>query len=130
MSVVTMVLEIRCSTFDFCRRFTEALGVAKEGRAVADSLDAPPALTSTLDNNVAAILTATGRWAEADQLLTELMGESSGKATHYLELLQLELAVGRGDSQRAASLAAALAKAPPDPGLAASVTVVNCPAPL
>src|SRR5262249_17902727 len=34
------------------------------------------------------------------------------------ELLQLELAVGRGDSQRAASLAAALAKAPPDPGLA------------
>ncbi len=99
-------------------RFTEALGVAKEGRAVADSLDAPPALTSTLDNNVAAILTATGRWAEADQLLTELMGESSGKATHYLELLQLELAVGRGDSQRAASLAAALAKAPPDPGLA------------
>ena len=46
------------------------------------------------------------------------MGESSGKATHYLELLQLELAVGQGDSQRAASLAAALAKAPPDPGLA------------
>ena len=27
-------------------RFTEALEVAKEGRAVADSLDAPPALTS------------------------------------------------------------------------------------
>ncbi len=99
-------------------RFTEALDVAKEGRAVAASLDAPPALTSTLDNNIAAVLTATGRWAEADQLLAELMGESSAKATHYLELLQLELAVGRGDSQRAASLAAALAKAPPDPGLA------------
>jgi hypothetical protein len=45
------------------------------------------------------------------------MGESSGKATHYLELQQLELAVGQGDSQRAASLAAVLAKAPPDPGL-------------
>ena len=99
-------------------RFTEALDVAKEGRAVAESLDAPPALTSTLDNNVAAVLTATGRWAEAGQLLAELMGESSAKATHYLELLQLELAVGQGDSQRAASLAAALAKAPPDPGLA------------
>ena len=99
-------------------RFTEALDVATEGRAVAKSLDAPPALTSTLDNNVAAVLTATGRWAEADQLLAELMGESSAKAAHYLELLQLELAVGRGDSQRAASLAAALAKAPPDPGLA------------
>ncbi len=98
-------------------RFTEALDVAKEGRAVAESLDAPPALTSTLDNNVAAVLTATGRWAEADQILAELMGESSAKATHYLELLQLELAVGRGDSPQAASLAAALAKAPPDPGL-------------
>jgi hypothetical protein len=47
-----------------------------------------------------------------------LLGESSAKAAHYLELLQLELAVGRGDSQRAAYLAAALAKAPRDPGLA------------
>ena len=64
------------------------------------------------------MLTATGRWAEAGQLLAKLMGESSAEATHYLELLQLELAVGRGDNQRAASLAAALAKAPPDPGLA------------
>ncbi len=99
-------------------RFTEALDVAQEGRAVAASLGAPPALTSTLDNNVAAVLTATGRWAEADQLLTELVGESPAKATHYLQLLQLELAVGRGDSERVASLAAALAKAPPDPGLA------------
>jgi class 3 adenylate cyclase/tetratricopeptide (TPR) repeat protein len=99
-------------------RFTEALDVAKEGRAVAESLDAPPALTSTLDNNIAAVLTMTGQWAEADRLLAELMNESSGKATHFLRLLQLELAVGRGDSQRAANLAAALAKAPPAPGLA------------
>ena len=99
-------------------RCTEALDVAKEGRAVAESLHAPPALTSTLDNNIAAVLIATGRWAEAGRLLAELMGESSAKATHYLELQQLELAVGQGDSQRAASLAAALAKAPPDPGLA------------
>ena len=98
-------------------RFTEALDVAQEGRSVAESLDAPPALTSTLDNNIAAVLTATGRWAEADQLLAELMDKSSAKATHYLELLQLELAVGRGDGERAASLATALAKAPPDPGL-------------
>jgi class 3 adenylate cyclase/tetratricopeptide (TPR) repeat protein len=99
-------------------RYTEALDVANEGRAVAESLDAPPALTATLDNNIAGALTASGRWAEADQLLAELTGESLGKATHYLHLLQLELAVGRGDSQRAASLAAAMAKAPPDPGLA------------
>src|SRR5690242_12648666 len=102
-------------------RFTEALDVAKEGRAVAESLGAPPALTSTLDDNIAAVLAATGRWAEADQLLAELMGESSAKAAHYLELRQLELAVGRGDSQRAASLAAAVAKAPSDPGLVGSL---------
>ncbi len=99
-------------------RFAEALDVAKEGRAVADSLHAPSALTSTLDNNIAAALIATGRWAEAGQLLAELVGESSAKAAHYLELLELELAVGRGDSRRAADLAATLAKAPPDPGLA------------
>ncbi len=99
-------------------RFTEALDVAKEGRAVAEALDAPPALTSTLDNNLAAVLTATGRWDEAEQLLADLIGESPAKAAHYLELLQLELAVGRGDIQRAESLAADLAQAPPDPGLA------------
>ena len=50
-------------------RFTEALDLAKEGRAVAESLDAPPALTSTLDNNIAAALIAIGRWAEAGRLL-------------------------------------------------------------
>src|SRR5215475_6127539 len=99
-------------------RFTEALDMAKEGRAVAESLDAPPALMSTLDNNISAALIAIGRWAEAGRRLAELIGESSEKTTHYLELLQLELAVGQGDSQRAANLAAALAKAPPDPGLA------------
>ena len=99
-------------------RFTEALEVAKEGRAVAESLDAPPAMTWTLDNNIAASFIATGRWAEAGRFLDKVIGESSGKATHYLELLQLELAVGQGDSQRTAHLAAALAKAPPDPGLA------------
>ena len=57
-------------------RATEALDVAREGRQAARSLDAPAALTSVLDNNMAAVLTATGRWAEADQLLAELIGES------------------------------------------------------
>ena len=55
-------------------RFTEALEVARSGPAAAQALDAPPALTSVLDNNIAAVLTATGRWAEADQLLAELIG--------------------------------------------------------
>jgi DNA-binding CsgD family transcriptional regulator len=98
-------------------RFTEALEVARAGQRAARSLDAPPGLTSTLDNNTAAVLHATGRWDEADQLLSELMSESAASGTRYLELLQLELAVGRGDHQRAAQLATALEKASSDPGL-------------
>ena len=98
-------------------RFTEALEVAREGRDTARSLDTPTALTSVLDNNSAAILTATGRWAEADQLLAELVGQSAGNATRYLRLRQLELAVGRGDGQRVADLATALGKSLDDPRL-------------
>ena len=98
-------------------RFTEALQVAEAGKRAARSLDAPPALTSALENNTAAVLQETGRWAEASQLLAEVIGESEGKVTRYLELLQLELAVGRGDAQQAAELAAGLLKTPPDPGL-------------
>ena len=98
-------------------RFTEALEVGQAGRRAARSLDAPPGLTSALDNNTAAVLHATGRWDEAGQLLTELMSESAASVTRYLELLQLELAVGRGDQERAAMLATALEKAAPDPGL-------------
>jgi len=98
-------------------RFTEALKVARAGQRAARSMDAPPALTGALDNNIAALLHLTGRWREADQFLAEVIGESEVTITRYLELMQLELAVGQGDIQRAAKLAAALEKAPPDPGL-------------
>ena len=98
-------------------RFTEAQEVARAGRNAAQALDAPPSVTSELDNNAAAVLHAVGRWDDADRLLAELIGESAGSVTRYLELLQLELAVGRGETQRAAKLAEALEKAPPDPGL-------------
>ena len=98
-------------------RFSEALEVARAGRRAARSLSAPAALTAVLDNNSAAVLTATGQWAQADQLLAELVGESSANVTRYLQLLQLELAVGRGDRRRAAELAAALGKSPDDPRL-------------
>jgi DNA-binding CsgD family transcriptional regulator len=99
-------------------RVTEAQEVARAGRSAAQALDAPASVTSQLDNNAAAVLHALGRWEEADRLLAELIGESAGGVTRYLELLQLELAVGRGETQRAAKLAQALGKAPPDPGLA------------
>ena len=98
-------------------RSAEALEVARSGRRAARSLGAPAALTSVLDNNTAAVLTATGRWAEADQLLAELIGESRANVTRYLQLLQLELAVGRGERDSAEELAATLRKSPEDPRL-------------
>jgi ATP/maltotriose-dependent transcriptional regulator MalT len=98
-------------------RFAEALEVAQAGRRAVRSLDAPASVTSVLDYNTADVLTATGRWAEAGRLLAELDGESAVYAS-YLELMRLELAVGRGDSERAAVLAAGLEKAPQDPRLA------------
>jgi DNA-binding CsgD family transcriptional regulator len=98
-------------------RSAEALEVARDGRRAARSLGAPAALTSVLDNNTAAVLTATGRWAEAGQLLAELIGESRANVTRYLQLLQLELAVGRGELGSAEELAATLRKSPEDPRL-------------
>jgi DNA-binding CsgD family transcriptional regulator/energy-coupling factor transporter ATP-binding protein EcfA2 len=90
-------------------RFAEALTVAREGRRAATSLDAPSALTSALDNNTAWMLIATGQWTEADQMLAELLRESAANVTRYLQLLQLEVAVGRGETERTAQLAATLA---------------------
>ena len=98
-------------------RFTEALAVARDGRQVALSLDTPTALTAVLDNNTAAVLITTGRWDEADQLLAELLARSSGSTTRYLQLQQLELAVGRGEDQRASRLAAVLRESTEDPWL-------------
>jgi DNA-binding SARP family transcriptional activator len=91
-------------------RFTEALEVARSGRAATDLLGTPTAVTSLLDNNTVAVLIYTGRWQEADRLLDELVARSSGYAATYLRLRQLELAVGQGEQQRAADLAAALGK--------------------
>ena len=98
-------------------RSAEALEVARNGRRAARSLGAPAALTSVLDNNTAAVLTVTGRWAEADQLLAELIGESRANVTRYLQLLQLELAVGRGERDSVEELATTLRKSPEDPRL-------------
>ena len=96
-------------------RFTEALTVARDGRQAATSLDTPTALTAVLDNNTAAVLLTTGRWDQADQLLAELLAQSSGSTIRYLQLQRLELAVGRGDDQSAADLAAMLRKSTEDP---------------
>ena len=54
---------------------------------------------------------------EAGRLLTELIGESRASVTRYLQLLQLELAVGRGERERATQLATSLGDSPEDPRL-------------
>ncbi|HXW43507.1 MAG TPA: AAA family ATPase [Streptosporangiaceae bacterium] len=91
-------------------RFADALAVAREGRLAAAALDVPTALTSLLDNNTVAVLIFTGRWAEADRLLAELVSQSSGYAAVFLQLRQLELAVGRGEQERVTELAQTLQK--------------------
>jgi DNA-binding CsgD family transcriptional regulator/tetratricopeptide (TPR) repeat protein len=101
-------------------RFTEALDVAGSARQTVRSLGAPPALMWILDNNTVAVLIATGQWAEADRMLADLISESHANVTGYLQLHQLhqlELAVGRGERERAEKLAAVLRKSPEDPRL-------------
>jgi class 3 adenylate cyclase/tetratricopeptide (TPR) repeat protein len=99
-------------------RFAEAVEVARAGRSAAAALGAPPAMTAGIGNNAAGALVASGRWAQADRLLAELLIESPPNFTRYLHVHQLELAVGRGETQRAADLAADLRKSPEDPRLA------------
>jgi class 3 adenylate cyclase len=102
-------------------RFAEAVEVGRAGRSAVAAMGAPPAVTTGIGNNAAGALFASGRWAEADQLLAELVAESTTNFTRYLQLLQLELAVGRGESERAADLAATLRKSPDDPRLVGSL---------
>jgi class 3 adenylate cyclase len=102
-------------------RYAEAVEAGRAGRSAVAAMGAPPAITTGIGNNAAAALLASGRWAEADQLLAELVAESTANFTRYLQLLQLELAVGRGDGERAADLAATLRKSPDDPRLIGSL---------
>jgi tetratricopeptide (TPR) repeat protein len=102
-------------------RFAEAVEAGHAGRSAAAAMGAPPAIITGIGNNVVAALLASGRWTEADQLLVELVAESTTNFTRYLQLLQLELAVGRGEAERAADLAATLRKSPDDPRLIGSL---------
>ena len=98
-------------------RFADAVQAARAGRTAAAALGAPPVMTVGIGNNASAALIASGQWAEADRLLAELVTQSPTNFTRYLHLLQLELAVGRGQAERAADLAATLRKSPDDPRL-------------
>lgn len=101
--------------------FTQALAAARDGRRAARSLGAPPGMTAVLDNNTAAVLTATGRWDEAGQLLAELIPASSASVTRYLQLLALEIAVAQGERAQVTDLATVLEKSPDDPRIIGAV---------
>jgi DNA-binding NarL/FixJ family response regulator len=98
-------------------RFAEALDVARDVKNALGAMDAPPSMTSGIGTNAMAALVASGQWTEADLLLDELITESAINFTRYLQLLQLELAVGRGERRRAMALAETLRKGPEDPRL-------------
>ncbi|MBY8881339.1 helix-turn-helix transcriptional regulator [Actinacidiphila acidipaludis] len=98
-------------------RFTEARDVARDGRRAAAELGAPPSLGAVLEFNTAAVLVATGQWDEADLLLAELTGGATPHDRRFLDLLRLELAVGRGQERRVAELTADLGAGPDDPRL-------------
>jgi class 3 adenylate cyclase/tetratricopeptide (TPR) repeat protein len=98
-------------------RLAEAVEAGRAGRNAVVAMGAPPAVTTGIGHNAAGALLASGRWAEADQLLAELVAESTTNFTRYLHLLQLELAVARGEPERAADLVATLRKSPDDPRL-------------
>ncbi len=102
-------------------RFAEAVEAGRAGRSAVAAMGAPPAITTGIGNNTASALVASGRWAEADELLAELVAESTSNWTRYLHLLQLELGVGRGEADRVADLAATLRKSPDDPRLVGSL---------
>ena len=102
-------------------RRVSAVEAGHAGRSAVASMGAPPAITTGIGHNAAASLVASGRWVEADQLLADLLAESTTNFTRYLQLLQLELAVCRGEAERAADLAATLRKSPDDPRLVGSL---------
>ena len=59
-------------------RFAEAVEVARAGRSAVSGMGAPPlAITTGIGNNAAGALLASGRWAEADELLAELVAQST-----------------------------------------------------
>jgi hypothetical protein len=87
-------------------RFPEALAVGREGRRAATALDTPTALTSVLDNNIAAVLVTIGQWQEADRLLTELADQSSDSALMSVRLVRSDKYVDpRTHDQLAAAVA-------------------------
>jgi transcriptional regulator with XRE-family HTH domain/tetratricopeptide (TPR) repeat protein len=78
-------------------RLTDALDAIDEGHQLIDALGGPPSALVELDHNAAAILTYTGRYGEAEELIDKLAARPAGAASDYLQILKMEIAIARGD---------------------------------
>ena len=76
---------------------TDALDAISEGHQLIDALGGPPSALVELDHNAAAILTFTGRYGEAEELIDQLAARPTGAASDYLQVLKMEIAIARGD---------------------------------
>jgi ATP/maltotriose-dependent transcriptional regulator MalT len=111
----TTYVQCTAGLFDAARR------TAERGLRLASALGAPRSATARLEHNVAAIGVATGAWTETEQLLAKLLDAGAGPAAPFLTLMQLEIAVGRGQHDRVADLGAALLAVEEEPRLSAQV---------
>jgi DNA-binding NarL/FixJ family response regulator len=78
-------------------RLTDALDVISEGHQLINALDGPPSAFVELDHNAAAILTYTGRYSEAEELIDKITARPAGAASDYLQVLKLEIATAQGN---------------------------------
>jgi predicted ATPase len=62
-------------------RLTDALDVISEGHQLINALDGPPSAFVELDHNAAAILTYTGRYSEAEELIDKITARPAGAAS-------------------------------------------------
>ena len=102
-------------------RFEEAVEAIAEGRALISDLGGALSTLADLDHNIVAIHVATGHYDDALRLIDELAARPVGAMASYLLVLRLEVAVARGDTTQARSLADALREQQAGPRLVTTV---------
>ena len=102
-------------------RLTDALDAISEGHQLIDALGGPPSALVELDHNAAAILTYTGRYDEAAQLIDRLAARPAGAASDYLQILKMEIAIARGDQAAFAAVLERLRERPASPRFGTTV---------
>jgi DNA-binding CsgD family transcriptional regulator len=105
-------------------QLTDALDAISEGHQLINTLDGPPSAFVELDHNTAAILTYTGRYGEAEELIDKLTARPAGAASDYLQILKLEIATAQGNQPVFTAVLNRLRDRPASPRL--STTIQAC----